>query len=134
MAGSRCQDVERDDRNLERGGVRSILEMRRVPASMSTIQRWAARRLGRADGRVTVASLAALPREEGLRYDDVGSPLGGRLSDHLEHLDDRETARLTQKADAFLGESDPDKEPASASARGGAADHEHELASPERRS
>lgn len=76
--------------------------------STLTIHRWAARRLGRPDGRLTVAGLTNLPREVPLRYaEGIGSPLGGRLSGHLAHLDAAEITRLTQKADGFLAGAEP---------------------------
>lgn len=84
------------------------LEAMRAQLGDHTIIRWAVRRSTKSGGRVTVQGMHELSRPQGLRYEDTGSPLGGRISGHLEHLEEQDIDRLMARADAFLAGSKPE--------------------------
>ena len=68
-------------------------------------ERWAADRLGIEPQELTLAILRTkLPRLAGLKYGDTGSPLGGRIDDHLQFLTEEELDELAKEGEVFLQE------------------------------
>lgn len=64
---------------------------------------WAARKSGLPVEALTIRSLlGALRRRVDLRYAATGSPLGGRIDDHLERLTPKELDQLAQEGEQFL--------------------------------
>jgi hypothetical protein len=71
------------------------------------IDRWAAQRLGRPSDQITTADVwERISQPQGLRYHAMtNSELGGRLADHLQHLEEHEAVELMTRAEQFLADT-----------------------------
>jgi hypothetical protein len=70
------------------------------------IDEWLEERVGKPAEDITLADLMKVPRRTDLRYEDVRSPLGGKIAPHLRHLSPEEAADLLERGDRFLDETD----------------------------
>ena len=72
------------------------------------IDKWTERRLRKPSDQVTTEDIVTgIPHPQGLRYHPVAkSEMGGRLADHLHHVEEREAVERMALAERFLRDTD----------------------------